>query len=245
MGQQKKEESFDFERINREERPFSDCLLRELRSDHAGEMGAVWIYRGGLIGSYLNPFSRGLRDEILTHLESEEVHLNGFASILTLKEKSLLTPLWLIMGFGLGLISSLLGPAVFNVMVEGVETYVDEHYEGQIQYVLAYNEACQKGLSPPTSLDDLSSTSPTPSPSAHKPHPELLRFLRKCQADEVEHRDDAHHNLLHLKYTPINPVSPKPPLKSTSSGPVQLFLNAWGWLSDFGSRCAVSIAKRI
>eukprot|EP00009_Paramoeba_aestuarina_P004293 CAMPEP_0201511600 /NCGR_PEP_ID=MMETSP0161_2-20130828/4023_1 /ASSEMBLY_ACC=CAM_ASM_000251 /TAXON_ID=180227 /ORGANISM="Neoparamoeba aestuarina, Strain SoJaBio B1-5/56/2" /LENGTH=146 /DNA_ID=CAMNT_0047907149 /DNA_START=136 /DNA_END=576 /DNA_ORIENTATION=- len=146
-------------------------------------------------------------------------------------------------------------------MVEGVETFVEEHYEGQIRYVVAHNEACRKGLSPPTSLEDLSPSSSSSSSSSsvhHNPHPELLRFLRKCQADEVHHREDAHHNLLNLKYTPINPVSPKttdsteattttttttPP--TTPSGPQQKFLNAWAWLIDAGSRGAAKIAKRI
>jgi len=41
------EETFDFECI-RNGRPFPAWLVAELRSDHAGEVGAVEIYRGAL-----------------------------------------------------------------------------------------------------------------------------------------------------------------------------------------------------
>ncbi|MEM7610905.1 MAG: demethoxyubiquinone hydroxylase family protein [Pseudomonadota bacterium] len=66
------------------------CLARELRSDHAGETGAVWIYRG-LLAASRNPELRAFAEE---HFEAERQHLAFFESWLPARFKTRLTPLW-------------------------------------------------------------------------------------------------------------------------------------------------------
>ena len=52
-------------------RDLSDWLEGELRSDHAGETGAVWIYKGVLAA---RP-QQSLRQFCERHLQTEEQHL--------------------------------------------------------------------------------------------------------------------------------------------------------------------------
>ena len=102
-----------------------DWLRAELRSDHAGETGAVWLYDGILRWSR-NP-------EVIafatTHLETERRHLGHFEAWLSAKDKSVLTPLWRLAGFILGSLAVFGGAHVVYLTIEIVETFVIEHYQ--------------------------------------------------------------------------------------------------------------------
>ena len=57
---------------------YPSWLTRELRSDHAGETGAIWIYKG-ILGFSVN---NKVRIFARRHLETELKHLNKLEVIL-------------------------------------------------------------------------------------------------------------------------------------------------------------------
>ena len=104
-------------------------LHAELRSDHAGETGAVWLYLG------LLKFSRD--PEVIAfaqvHLETERAHLDFFEAWLEKEDKSMLIPLWRLAGGILGAIAAFGGRNMVFVTVSAVENFVMCHYDAQIK----------------------------------------------------------------------------------------------------------------
>lgn len=103
-------------------------LVRDLRSDHAGETGAVAIYRGILAVSR-DPDVRAFAE---AHRETEQRHLELIEELLAAKERSVFLPLWRLAGFITGALPALFGPAAVYATIESVETFVDRHYEAQV-----------------------------------------------------------------------------------------------------------------
>jgi ubiquinone biosynthesis monooxygenase Coq7 len=137
-------------------------LAEQLRVDHAGELGAVWIYRGQRA---VFDAARGKAD-IAGQLEEmeghEAVHLKAFDEILNARRvrPTLMTPLWRLAGFALGAGTALLGEKAAHACTEAVETVIEGHYADQI-----------RDLRPR--------------------EPELADQLSKFRADELAHRDHA------------------------------------------------------
>lgn len=101
-----------------------------LRVDHAGELGAVWIYRGQR--AVLN---RGRASETLARMEAQEqAHLARFETLLTERNvrPTLLSPLWRAAGFALGAGTALISESAAHACTEAVETVIEGHYAGQI-----------------------------------------------------------------------------------------------------------------
>jgi 3-demethoxyubiquinol 3-hydroxylase len=123
--------------------PLPAWVFADLRTDHAGEVGAVCIYQGVL------RFSRdpALRVFALHHLATEQKHLSLISEWLPVKEHSHLLPLWRLSGFLTGALPALFGKAVVYATIEAVETFVDHHYSEQIQ-----------ALSPHPALNELRQT---------------------------------------------------------------------------------------
>lgn len=99
-----------------------------MRSNHAGETGAVYIYRGIL---HIN------RDPSVTrfateHLKTEENHLATFAAWLPKRHQSALLPLWRLAGYLLGAFAAGMGPRWVFTTIDAVETFVVAHYHQQI-----------------------------------------------------------------------------------------------------------------
>jgi ubiquinone biosynthesis monooxygenase Coq7 len=103
-------------------------LLGDLRSDHAGETGAVFIYRGILAVSR----DADVRDFATRHLATEQRHLDLIEEILPPSRRSLLLPIWRIAGFLTGWLPALAGRRAVFATIEAVETFVDHHYAEQI-----------------------------------------------------------------------------------------------------------------
>ncbi|HEX5379166.1 MAG TPA: demethoxyubiquinone hydroxylase family protein [Phenylobacterium sp.] len=109
-------------------------LAEILRVDHAGELGAVHIYRGqrAVLGA-----ARG-HERIagqLAEMEGHEaVHLARFDQLLNDHQvrPTAMTPLWRIAGFALGAGTALLGDKAAHACTEAVETVIEQHYAGQI-----------------------------------------------------------------------------------------------------------------
>ena len=109
-----------------------DSRLRaDLRSDHAGETGAVWIYRG-ILALSLDPQVRAFARE---HLDTERRHLGFFEEWLPRSLHSRILPLWRLAGWLLGAVATLGGRRGVYLTIEAVETFVVEHYQEQIDYL--------------------------------------------------------------------------------------------------------------
>ena len=133
-------------------------LLPELRSDHAGETGAVWIYRGILCASA----DSGVRAFARRHLAVERGHLEKMAWLLPPRQRSRLLVLWRIAGFVTGALPALCGARAVYGTIAAVETFVDLHYQHQIDAL-----------------------------AARPQHSALREVLLECQADECDHREEA------------------------------------------------------
>ena len=112
-------------------------LAEILRVDHAGELGAVHIYRGQR--AVLNR-ARG-HDRIawqLQEMEAQEaLHLAAFDRHLTERRvrPTLMAPVWRAAGFALGAATALIGEAAAHACTEAVEDVIEQHYAGQIAEV--------------------------------------------------------------------------------------------------------------
>lgn len=140
---------------------YSIALERELRSDHAGETGAVYIYRG------IAAVARRRNDaELLAfaqqHGETEAEHLALVEAWLPPARRSHLLGLWRIAGWLTGALPALVSRQAVYATIVAVETFVDEHYQQQIAYL-----------------------------QQHGGPEGLLPLLLRCQADECHHRDEA------------------------------------------------------
>ena len=136
-------------------------LQRELRSDHAGELGAVFIYRG------MRQVAKLRNDKALiafaeAHGATEAKHLAAIETWLPASQRSMLLVPWRIAGWLTGALPALFGSRAAYATVASVETFVDQHYQQQIDHIQLNGGDAQ-----------------------------LLALLKECQADERHHRDEA------------------------------------------------------
>jgi ubiquinone biosynthesis monooxygenase Coq7 len=139
-------------------------LVSDLRSDHAGETGAVMIYRGILAttrDAAVSRFAQG-------HLVTESAHLAAIEQLLAPRHRSRLLPLWRSAGWLTGALPAWVGPRAVYATIEAVETFVDHHYTEQIE-----------------SIDRLDPGRADGALQALRAH------LHSFRADEIDHRDDA------------------------------------------------------
>ena len=133
-----------------------------LRVDHAGELGAVHIYRGQR--AVLDAAKGRERTAAqLAEMEGHEAeHLARFDTLLNERQvrPTLLAPLWRAAGFAVGAGTALLGEKAAHACTEAVETVIEEHYAGQIAELAARD-------------------------------PDLAAELTKFRDDELAHRDIA------------------------------------------------------
>ena len=111
-------------------------LVRDLRSDHAGETGAVYIYRGILAASR----DPAVRDFARRHLATEQAHLELIDAALAHSPRSRLGPLWQLAGWLLGALPALFGSRAVYTTIDAVESFVDGHYGDQIDALRASGE---------------------------------------------------------------------------------------------------------
>jgi ubiquinone biosynthesis monooxygenase Coq7 len=96
------------------------------------------------------------------HLSTEQRHLRLIEAWLPSVHHSRLLPLWRLAGFLTGALPALFGAKAVYATIEAVETFVDHHYQEQVNQL-----ASQPTLSA------------------------LRQTLLDCQVDEVAHRDEA------------------------------------------------------
>lgn len=138
--------------------PMPAWLVADLRSDQAGETGAVWIYRGVLAVSR----DPALRAFAQRHGATERRHLGLIEACLPAADHSRLLPLWRLAGWLTGALPALFGPRAVYATVAAVETFVDRHYQAQVDRL-----------------------------AGHAAWAPLRELLDGCRRDEVDHRDEA------------------------------------------------------
>ena len=104
-----------------------------LRSDHAGEVGAVYIYKG-ILTVAKDP---ELIEFSTRHLATEKEHLRKIEEVLPVNKRSRLVGLWKIAGYLLGFLPALISSKIVFATIEAVEAFVEEHYEDQLKYLRA------------------------------------------------------------------------------------------------------------
>ena len=107
------------------------AVVAELRTDHAGEAGAVCIYQG-VLAITRDP---ALRAFALRHLATERSHLQRIEAWLAPAHRSRLLLLWKVAGWMTGALPALLGPRAVYGTIEAVERFVELHYAQQIEHL--------------------------------------------------------------------------------------------------------------
>jgi len=137
-------------------------LAEILRVDHAGELGAVAIYRGqrAVLGE-----ARGqarIAGQLAEMETQEAAHLARFDTLIVERRvrPTALAPVWRLAGFALGAGTALLGEKAVHACTEAVETVIEQHYASQIDELAALE-------------------------------PELAAELSKFRDEELAHRDQA------------------------------------------------------
>ena len=191
-------------------------MIPALRSDHAGETGAVWIYRAMLA---LNR-DAGLRPLLEAHIDQEKEHLATFDTLLPWRCRSRLLPFWRLAGAFTGAVAGLAGRRGMLATIAAVERFVDRHYLEQIEQLEALidpeqiaSPACATGACGPSSPAD---------------HAELLHLLKAFRDDECRHRDEALQAL-----------------DEGAAGDTGRALKVWCDLVERGSAIAVKAARAI
>jgi ubiquinone biosynthesis monooxygenase Coq7 len=142
---------------------YTSSIRAELRASHAGETGAVWIYRGILL---VNRFKRDSEIETFAkhHLATEKDHLIQFENLIHRFRGSALLLIWILAGFMMGALSMMLGRNWVYYTIYKVESFVDIHYRQQIN-----------------ALSKLQFVDKT----------DIIKMMERCNADEQAHRDEA------------------------------------------------------
>ncbi|KAJ1557966.1 hypothetical protein HK096_004323, partial [Nowakowskiella sp. JEL0078] len=110
-------------------------ISRMLRVDHAGEIGANYIYKGQLAVLSSNKEV----GPVIQHMwDQEKNHLSVFDSMLAENRvrPSFLRPFWEAAGFVLGVGTALLGKETAMACTEAVETVIGQHYNDQLRELL-------------------------------------------------------------------------------------------------------------
>ena len=110
-------------------------LAEILRVDHAGEYGAVQIYKAqravfaGLAGK------EGLIRDLTEMQGHETVHKERFDALLNEHRvrPTALLPLWHMAAVGLGVGTALMGEKAAHACTEAVESVIEKHYADQIE----------------------------------------------------------------------------------------------------------------
>lgn len=166
--------SAELDAVRRSKATWPAWLQREMRSNWAGETGAVAIYRGceaGLERLACLETRASLEAFASEHAAAEEAHLAAVSVVVSEPRERSWMPATTF-GWWLGYASTAArGARGMYVTTHAVESFVEEHYGSQISRLEVELDA---GV-----------YSPSEAYSA------LLALLRKACADEVEHKEEA------------------------------------------------------
>lgn len=138
-------------------------MLDEMvRVDHAGEFGAVQIYRGQR-AVFERIDGKAHTARIIAEMEAgEQEHLRTFDRLIAERgvRPTVMAPLWRVAAYGLGAVTALIGESAAHACTEAVEEVIEEHYARQ--------SAALEGVDAP-----------------------LQRVVDKFRADEIAHKETA------------------------------------------------------
>ena len=104
-----------------------------IRVDHAGEYGAVQIYRGQR-AVFDRIESRSHAARVIGEMEAGEAeHLRTFDRMIAERgvRPTIMAPVWRVAGFGLGAVTALMGERAAHACTEAVEDVIEDHYARQ------------------------------------------------------------------------------------------------------------------
>ena len=142
-------------------------LIPHFRSNHAGETGAVYIYKA--IKMFNN--DKKIKSFANEHFLTESRHLELIEEILDPQKRSKLILIWKIAGFFTGMIPSMFGKNFIYSTIFYVESFVEKHYEEQIQILKKKQQ-----------------------------HNHLKKILIDLMGDEVSHKNESLENVSDLKF---------------------------------------------
>lgn len=133
-----------------------------IRVDHAGEYGAVQIYRGQLaVFERVGAHQHAAR--VIGEMEAgEKAHLQTFDRLIAERgvRPTLMAPVWRVAGFGLGAVTALMGERAAHACTEAVEEVIEDHYARQSERL-------------------------------GRSDPELKDLIDRFREDEIEHKQTA------------------------------------------------------
>lgn len=137
-------------------------IAQMLRVDHAGEYGAVAIYKGQQAVFRRSRATQDIAAQIAQMEAEEQKHLDAFDALLIERNvrPTALGPVWKAAGYGLGVVTALMGEKAAHACTEAVETVIEQHYAEQIE-------------------------------ATREDEPELSRTFTQFREDELHHRDIA------------------------------------------------------
>jgi ubiquinone biosynthesis monooxygenase Coq7 len=113
-----------------------------LRVDHAGEYGAVAIYKGQLAVFRRQQGRERITGQLEEMAGQEQDHLDAFDKLLASGQvrPTAMSPVWNAAGFALGAATALLGEKAAHACTEAVESVIEEHYGDQVAELEAAGE---------------------------------------------------------------------------------------------------------
>jgi ubiquinone biosynthesis monooxygenase Coq7 len=135
-----------------------------IRVDHAGEFGALRIYKGQLAVLSRIPSAKDNTDSIAHMASQEQKHFDVFSDLVRTRgvRPTVLEPVWYVAGYALGAATALMGEKAAMACTVAVEDVIDEHYARQIKILS-------------TRPDEVG----------------LKNIVEEFRQDELDHRDEA------------------------------------------------------
>ena len=115
--------------------PRARSVAEMLRVDHAGEYGAVQIYRGQRAVFDALPHKARLSGVLKDMEDGERHHLDTFDALLLERgvRPTVFSPLWNAAGFALGAATALMGEKAAMACTEAIEEVIEAHYREQAE----------------------------------------------------------------------------------------------------------------
>ncbi len=106
-----------------------------IRVDHAGEYGAVQIYKGQRAVFGRLPQKARIAGQLRRMEMDEQHHLDAFDGFIRERRvrPTALGPLWNVAGYGLGVVTALIGERAAHACTEAVESVIEGHYGEQVE----------------------------------------------------------------------------------------------------------------
>lgn len=117
-------------------------IAEMIRVDHAGEFGAVQIYRGQR-AVFERSAGKAHAARLIAEMEAGEAeHLATFDRMIAERDvrPTIMAPIWRMAGFSLGAATALMGEKAAHACTEAVEEVIEQHYARQSEALEGVDE---------------------------------------------------------------------------------------------------------